>query len=346
MTFSVVIPAYNAESKLGECLKACLMQRGFAPEVIVVDDGSTDDTARIAGTFPVHYIAGEHRGPAAARNLGARSAKGDIIVFTDADCVPESDWLERLAVKFEEGVVAVGGTYAIANPDSRLARMIQGEIAMRHSGFGDEVDFLGSYNLAVRREAFESVGGFDETYTMASGEDNDLSYRLGETGGKLRFAKDARVAHYHPTRLGRYLKTQLWHGFWRVKLYADHRKRLKKGDRYAGRGDLLAPGLILMLGFMFVCALPVMSLSRDIRAGWAAALVGVFALYLMCRARQGVWALRLARQHHDLRMISFMDMVLLRDVARGIGMILGIWVHLVWRGRKGGTAGTGHHPGA
>ena len=94
MLVSIIIPAYNSEKTLAICLAACLNQSGPDTEVIVVDDGSTDGTARIAQTFPVHYIHQENCGPAAARNRGAQAASGGVIAFTDADCVPERVWID------------------------------------------------------------------------------------------------------------------------------------------------------------------------------------------------------------------------------------------------------------
>src|SRR5690606_1272973 len=99
---------------------------------------------------------------------------------------------------------------------------------------------LGSYNVAYRKAAFDAAGGFDESFTQASGEDNDLAYRILDTGAKLIHVPAARVAHYHPTDRAAYMRTQARHGFWRVKLYKKHPRR-SGGDNYAGRLDLYAP---------------------------------------------------------------------------------------------------------
>ncbi len=216
MLVSIIIPTYNAEATLDQCLKACLAQTYLDTEVILVDDGSTDATPRIAQSFAVHYLHQENAGPAVARNHGARTAKGEIIVYTDSDCVPETGWIDALVTEFEDGVTAVGGTYGIANPKSRLARIVHEEIMLRHSRFDKEVDFLGSFNVAYRKKDFDALGGFDESFRIASGEDNDLAYRLHDAGGQLLFTKEARVAHVHPTRLLPYLRTQQRHGNWRM----------------------------------------------------------------------------------------------------------------------------------
>ena len=317
---SIVIPAHNAEKTLGACLSACLSQTHPNTEVIVVDDGSTDATPRIAEAFPVHYIRQENRGPAAARNRGAAEATGSFVAFTDADCVPEPDWIAQLLAVFAEGVVAVGGTYGIANPESILARMIHEEIALRHAHYGDDVDFLGSFNVMYDREAFQTAGGFDEAFSRASAEDNDLSYRLLDAGGKLRFVPHAIVKHFHPTRLGPYLRTQARHGFWRMRLYAKHPNRAYKGDRYAGLAELAAPALALLAGLALCHAVLILIGAVHSPIGVVLDVV-LFLAYVLFRYSL---LLRLALNRGDARMLLFLPVLILRDIARGIGMLAGV----------------------
>jgi glycosyltransferase involved in cell wall biosynthesis len=319
---SIIIPAHNASNTLAACIEACVRQTYRPVEIIVVDDGSTDDTPRIARTYPVHYVRQEQRGPAAARNRGAHEAKGVILAFTDSDCVPAEDWMVQLIEGLDEDVAVVGGTYGIANPGIELARMIHEEIVLRHARYDEHVDFLGSFNMAIRRDAFDRVGGFDETFRAASGEDNDLSYRLTEAGGKLRFMKSAVVAHYHPTRLWPYLRAQARHGFWRMKLYAKHPARVS-GDRYAGWPDLMAPVLVVLAAFLVV-----LSLIGPPAPFYAGAILGLLLTLLAVRIRVP-WGMY--QRTHDRRMLGFVFVLLARDVARAIGMVGGIYTFLIRR---------------
>jgi len=317
---SVIIPAYNAQATLPGCIEACLNQTHLDREVIVVDDGSNDETARIAQRYPVHCVRQENQGPAAARNLGAREAHGMVLAFTDADCVPEPDWIERLVKAFKDDVAAVGGTYGIANPESRLARMIHAEIVIRHARLGEYVDFLGSFNVAYKRDAFERVGGFDPVFRMASAEDNDLAYRLQDAGYRLRFAADARVAHYHPTRLLPYLRTQLWHGYWRVVLYRKHPHRVRKGDAYAGPTDLWAPPLAAAA----VALAPLVAASAlvPLLTPFATGLYGLVLLAFV--VLHLAMPIRMARSTRDRHMLEFADVACLRSLARAAGMVYGL----------------------
>lgn len=322
MTVTIVIPAHNAARTLRQCLESCLHQTYPGCFVVVVDDGSTDATPAIAESLSVRVVRQQKRGPAAARNAGAAVATSDIVVFTDADCVPHADWVEKLLSGFSAGIGAVGGTYGIANPKRLLARMIHEEIQLRHARFGDSVDFLGSFNLAVRRELFEKLGGFDESFSAASGEDNDLSYRILDAGQKLGFVRAAIVEHYHPVVPLAYLRTQARHGFWRVKLYTKHPKR-GGGDRYAGIIDMAAPACVLLLIWAIAYT------GTTAGAVWirlACALLGTVVVI-----DRLALAARMMFHGGSAALALFFPVLLLRDLARGFGMLHGMWTFLIRR---------------
>jgi cellulose synthase/poly-beta-1,6-N-acetylglucosamine synthase-like glycosyltransferase len=224
---SVIIPAYNAEKQIPLCLDSLSNQSlpKDQYEVIVVDDGSTDRTKEIAGEYEaVRVIAQANQGPAAARNNGASQSKGDILLFTDADCVPTPNWLEEMLKPFSyPEVVGVQGAYR-TNQKENVAKFAQAEIEQRYQRMArnERIDFVGSYAAAYRRTEFQRHGGFDTRFPIASGEDADLSYTLSKAGHKLVFNPDAIVYHQHPSSLRRYLKTKFYRGFWRIKLYRKH----------------------------------------------------------------------------------------------------------------------------
>lgn len=315
---------------MARCLEACLAQDYPDYEVIVVDDGSSDATSTIASSLEgVQYHRQSNGGPAKARNAGARLATGDILTYTDADCIPRPDWLRHLVDCFTDDVTAAGGTYAAANAESRLARIIQAEIAMRHRQFSVDVDFLGSFNVAYRRSEFEVLNGFDETYRSASGEDNDLSYRLADRGGRLVFTPHAVVEHFHPERLFPYLRTQSRHGFWRAKLYRDHPGRAS-GDHYAGWSDLLAPPFALGLLFLLPLTIAAGAWMHHGFTGAAAgaALVGSYTALQLPR----VLGLRDSLDWPDL--LYFLLIACLRDFARGLGLLAGFWTFFIRQGNR------------
>ncbi len=272
---SVVVAVYNGEKTIAKTMAAILSQDFSAElEVIVVDDGSTDRTSEILATFTRHserseesnpdeilrccapqndkisilYFRQTNQGPASARNKGAECAKGEIIFFTDSDCVPAPDWIKTNIAHYSDPTVAVvAGSYDILNNESLLARCIHAEIIFRHQVLMPLYPkVFGSYNFSIRKKIFNQVGGFNTDYRYPSGEDNDLSYKVIQTGYKIYFARDSLVAHDHPTKLWRYLEEQYRHGFWRVKMYADH-PSMSRGDDYTFWKDIVEIPIVLLL---------------------------------------------------------------------------------------------------
>jgi len=250
VSVSIIVPAYNASASLGRTIEALLKQNCFQPfEIIVVDDGSIDNTAEIAHSFgAVKYLRQENAGPAAARNHGARLARGQYLAFTDSDCIPHEDWISRLMAGFAQAEVGVvAGSYGIANPQNWLSRCIHAEIIWRHQHLmPDFPNSFGSYNFCVKKEVFEGVGGFNTVYRNASGEDNDLSYKIIAAGWRIYFDRKALVDHYHTAHVVKYLKEQYRHGFWRAKMYHDHPQMIK-GDGYTFWKDMVEMPLSALL---------------------------------------------------------------------------------------------------
>lgn len=253
---SIIIPAYNCAKTIAETLRAVSSQDYQGEiEVVVVDDGSQDNTGElIKGFIGIKYYYQANAGPAAARNFGVSKSKGEVLVFTDSDCIPHGDWIKRLIEGFTLGDVgAVAGSYGIANPQKRLARGIHAEIMYRHCNLMPEFPrAFGSYNVAIKKQLFQKVGGFDTEFRTASGEDNDLSYKILKEGFCIRFERLALVDHHHPVKVKRYWFEQFRHGVWRASLYRRHPEKIK-GDDYTFWKDIIEVPLsifssVLMLG--------------------------------------------------------------------------------------------------
>ncbi|MFH1587675.1 MAG: glycosyltransferase [Candidatus Diapherotrites archaeon] len=229
MRISVIVPAYNAGKNIGECLKSLKDQdTKHNYEIIVVDDGSTDDTEKIASKNNVELISQKNKGPATARNSGAMAAKGEIVVFIDSDCVATKNWLDEMAAPFADPKVAgVQGAYLTKQMEI-VAKYVQIEIEERYERLKKHksIDFVGSYSAAYRKSVFDEVGGFDESFPIASGEDPDLSFKISKKKYKLVFNPKAKVYHQHPTSMLEYLYTKFYRAYWRIRLYSKHKEKI------------------------------------------------------------------------------------------------------------------------
>ena len=183
-------------ARLLEALERQTLPRG-AFEIIVVDDQSRDGTGdliarfcdRTSGPFQ-SFALPRSTGPAAARNLGARSARGSIVAFTDDDCVPEADWLEAGLSAFSMGTAIVQGvTRAKAGTAGYGVQFSRTMEVDREDGH------YPTCNIFYSREALERVGGFDESFRYACGEDTDLAWRVKAAGYDSRFCPKAVVTH-------------------------------------------------------------------------------------------------------------------------------------------------------
>jgi cellulose synthase/poly-beta-1,6-N-acetylglucosamine synthase-like glycosyltransferase len=223
---SVVIPAYNASRTIGECLIALAAQTvpQSAYEVIVVDDGSSDDTAAIAERHGAQVLRQANSGPAAARNRGIAAARGEVILFTDADCAPAPDWIEQmLAPLADPQITGSKGVYR-TRQRSLAARFIQIEYEERydHTAKHTYIDFIDTYAAAYRRDALLASGGFSTRFPFASVEDQELSFRLARAGHKMLFNPRAVVYHQHPESWVHYARRKFKIGYWKTLVLRWH----------------------------------------------------------------------------------------------------------------------------
>ena len=176
--FSVVIPAYNEEKTIAACLKSIISQNFPQKnyEVIVVNNNSTDKTKEIAKEFPVRVINEPKRGYVWAIARGAREAKGEIIVYTDADTKVGKNWLRQYAQAFTNPKVLIAGGGAIFKPKFLLIKIIEPFINLT----GRIFKIYNGFNFAVRKKTYNQVGGFNPK--MNSHVDTDLFLRIKKVG--------------------------------------------------------------------------------------------------------------------------------------------------------------------
>lgn len=262
MRFSVIIPVYGREDKLRNCLQPLIAQ-DFPHsefEIWVVEDGSKtrikEMVEEMKQTFPnLRYLWREHQGPAATRNAGIQLAQGEILAFTDSDCIPPKDWLSRLDDGFKRHPEAagVGGFQEppeeviqkniLARYESYVTRQVYGAISSQEILGGFEVPTGVTNNIAFWRQTFDQVGLFDESFTgRISGEDPDFKKRVCDSGGKLLFVP-VKVVHNRDYSWKSFFKQSVERGF------GARHSQIKYGEKYSDLG-VGCQMLLLPLSFL------------------------------------------------------------------------------------------------
>jgi glycosyltransferase involved in cell wall biosynthesis len=252
---SVVICAYNAERTMDACLESLRTLNYPDYEVIVVNDGSKDQTLAISERHqaayaadpkapPLRIVSQENKGLSVARNVGAAAATGEIVAYTDSDCVPDPDWLAFLVYRFvRSGFVAVGGpNFPPPEPALVPAAVAVSPGGPAHVLLDDEVaEHVPGCNMAATKQALADVGGFEPIFS-AAGDDVDLCWRLQNRGYAIGFSPAATVWHYRRNTVQAYLKQQMGYGKAEALLYFKHPYRFNMlgQSRWLGRiyGDL------------------------------------------------------------------------------------------------------------
>lgn len=225
-TISVVIPALNEADKIEQCLRAIFTQSHKPDEVLVVDAYSTDETVEIAKKFPVKIFPNEFIVRAGACQVGLGKAKGEYIAFTDADCVPEREWLKNLIKEFNDNsIVGLAGATKPHLDQDIWAKSIALALST-FVGSGDSVQWRlypnkrpakspSGCNSIYRRKDLLEIGGFN--VRISGGEDEHLNKRL-LTKGKFFYIPDAVVWHHHKMNtLRQFVKRMRQYGKWKTE---------------------------------------------------------------------------------------------------------------------------------
>lgn len=197
---SVIMPVYNSERLLGECLAALSASEHAAHEILIVDDSSTDRSREIAAATGCRVIpSGGRLGPAGARNRGVAEATGDVLFFVDSDVMVRPDTLRRLAEAFAadptlDGIIAVQApAMRFRNICSRYKNLWMYYTYVRRAG--EDVPLFYTTAAAIRRQAFLDSGGFDLNYRDPNVEDTDFGQTLARQGYRVRVLPELEVEH-------------------------------------------------------------------------------------------------------------------------------------------------------
>lgn len=220
---SIIVPVYNGEQTIEACLDS-LVNQDYPPdlyEIIIVDNNSTDRTCGIIQKYPVTLLHERKiQTSYAARNKGILAARGELVAFTDADCIAASGWLRELVAPFNEATIGgVGGQVLDSNPQNEVEQFICSLHLFSHYRKEDSyLPVLMTNNAAYRRESLLALGSFnDQLYT---GADIDMAWRIQLTGAWVVYAPQAVIYHVHRSTLRGMARQFRRHGFGEIFLDA------------------------------------------------------------------------------------------------------------------------------
>ncbi|AFZ07394.1 glycosyl transferase family 2 [Oscillatoria nigro-viridis PCC 7112] len=220
--FSIIVPTYNRPDKLAACLQS-FVEIEYPRDkfqVIVVNDSTEISVENTISPFQnqlnITLLTQPNSGPATARNTGSFAAEGKFLVFTDDDCTVGTDWLQTLEKRFGETPdCLIGGRTVNALPDniySTASQQLIDYLYSYYNAIGDRAQFFTSNNFALPAEAFQKIGGFDTTFSLAAGEDREFCDRWLHSGNAAIYAPEVIVYHSHALTLGKFWKQQFNYG--------------------------------------------------------------------------------------------------------------------------------------
>jgi len=332
---SVIVPVLNRERDIGRCLESLLALDYPSFEIIVVENGSTDQTPEVISRYPVRMVIERKRGAYIARNTGMEMAQGEIIAFTDSDCVVEKDWLKALAGNYiDQRVGGVGGHLLPFKASTMVEQFLSfGILAIFHSPRKGPVrsdphrflsGALGSANMSYRSCVLKELGGFDPNLAFFGG-DYDLCWRVQRAGYAVIYDPEAIVYH----RLRNSLSSMITQFFY----FGKYLPLLLK--RQPGYSSYITIKTYLFSPWEFRCELPVrMLITLDFSTVSLLAII-VATMYpplfylsipMLGLMVLGTWrsSTRIARRTNQMRWLFLFPLLhLVRSYAFTVGKIVG-----------------------
>ncbi len=325
---SVVIPVHDGAHYFARSMPALFASEGVAFEVVVVDDGSTDDPAAALADYPVRIERHETaRGAAAARNAGASVARAPIVCFVDADIEVAPDTLARVARALDDSALAgvVGMLSADTEPRNFASQYDNLYMHYTYRVHPPEMDIFYTSIAAIRRSVFVEVGGFDEHYRGAGIEDMELGQRLVGQGHRLRLDHDLQVRHLKRFGLGQLLRINRAKAAGSLKIMLRNRAAGRRATKHVG------PGWAFLAGIPLVPIGLVAGVSALVAGSWALAAVAAACFGFVLVANRGFLGF-VARRRSLPFVFASAPFLLVQFMNYGAGLAAGAAGY--WAGRR------------
>jgi len=254
-SISAIVTVYNKQNTITKTLESLLSQTEEFKEIIVIDDGSIDNSAKIVREFAdkhknIKYIFQNNQGVSKSLNAGLKMTNTNLIAVIDGDVSFDKDWLSKLMSYFEnEEIAAVSGLTKTMNSENLWAALSGYNVEYRQSKIeGEFVDHLSTTNVVYRKSVLDKIGMFDPEFRY--GQDNEVSYKMIAAGYKLILSKKTFCLHFWPESFMGFMKQRMHGALGRIMLIKKYPKRLI-GDRVSS----LRYFLELPLGIAFILSL-------------------------------------------------------------------------------------------
>jgi cellulose synthase/poly-beta-1,6-N-acetylglucosamine synthase-like glycosyltransferase len=231
---SVIVPVYNGERHIGNCIKSLLSLNypSSQMEIIIVDNKSKDSTYRIIQEFPViSLIEDKIQSSYAARNTGLKRSRGEIIAFTDSDCIADKDWIIKAVEQFQdENIGCVAGRIEGYSPSNYIEEYLvkNRDLSQDHSLKHRFLPYPMTANAIYRRKVFDSIGLFEANWI--SGGDADIAWRmLLHSDYRLVYCIDSLIYHNHRSTLKGFFKQRVTWSYGQVLLHKKYKAHYRNG---------------------------------------------------------------------------------------------------------------------
>jgi GT2 family glycosyltransferase len=319
---SVIIPIYNSSETIGDCLDALFQSEFKNFEVIIVDDGSEDESREIVSTYPCQLIEQANAGPGAARNIGARSACGEILFFLDGDILVKPDSLTRIASTFaaRPELGALFGSFgAETSPENFVTVYKNLRHHYTHQTSNENAATFCTGLGAIRRDIFEWIGGFHPPVRFL--EDIEIGHRLHKAGVPILLCKDLQLTHLKGYTLGGLIESDLFGRAvpWTRLVLS---QRLFRNDLNTRTHNVLSVPCSLAL----LATLPLTAASAFLGSGApAAGLFGALLLIFLFLNRE--FLVFLARTKSAGLALASVALLWLGYLYSALGVVIGVWLH-------------------
>ena len=313
---SVILPVHNERDSIERCLKTIKNQSYPELEIIVIDNLSNDDSMEMAKKYTDRVILERHKGISFTKNTGLKVAKGEFVATTDADCIPDKNWLEELIKHFNDPLVgSVGGTNILPNNASDFEKCI--DFLLRTLGsifkskyvsdirYVTETFHNPGCNVMYRKSILQELGGFNERFLTV--EDEELDFRIRKRGYKILFTPFAKVYHNRRSNWKKFVK--------QVYRYAIGRARFIKLHPNMAQWPRLIPSILILFSiFLFIIGLfnPMFLKLLSVES-----LIGIGGWLLVAY----YLALKSEKRHFPV----YLFLLFLTFWVWGIGLIRGLW---------------------